>query len=132
MENLSYSVATHKGANCFKWHTDSKAEFRYMRGYLLAAHGPENRCFVSDLVNKIDDLYDLKVGETMYFALSEYMVYTNKNLDRLAEDVSYFEQAMSNAEHPEKYKARSQGFCIKRTNKLFVYRAIWEDYSGIK
>lgn len=125
---VNYSIA--KNGNEFRWTADNKRQFRAMRSFLVCSTTSIEQAFVAKLVDKIDDLLDLKPGEERFFVCSKYDCIVRKSLAELNASVGNLRTWIKDGDVSDNYYPSSAGFTIKRTNKLFVYHTIFENYEN--
>ena len=126
MATVNYSIA--KNGNEFRWPADDKEQFRLMRSFLLCSSASIiSSTFIGRLVDCIDDLLDLKPGEEKFFITSEYECIARNSLAELNRTVNNLRTWIEDGDINEHYRPSTMGFTIKRTNKLFIYHAIYKD-----
>lgn len=104
--------------NRFRW--DAKTDFRAMRAFLMMGATIE-KCFLSRLVDKLDEVREMPEGQTMFIICSDYDLCTGKTLDELNKRAELLCKHISEGLLSDRYAPHCAGFGIKRTAKSFLY-----------
>lgn len=71
---------TEEGVQTFRY---KSTEFSNLRTFILVSKNPLTKACVYCLVDALDEVKDMKVGDTLYFVSSEFSTYYTDNLDNL-------------------------------------------------
>lgn len=124
MRTYSISFSETKTGNRFNYKTTNE-DFRRMRAFVLISNsGRMESCFVYRLVDVMDEIKDMKVGETKFVIASPYEVMTAKTIERFNATIAMMDEAARN-ELGEKYMYdQFSAFAVKRTPNLWKFSTL--------
>lgn len=115
----------------------ANTDFTYLRGSILRLNAHHIKPFFVDrLVNLCDAIRDLKVGDSLYFILSHYEVYSAPSLERINRRISEYEKFAwdehgKDSVNGENYMPiPSSAYVVKRTPKRWYLEHLDYEIDG--
>ncbi len=111
--------------NAKRYRFDAAKDFKGLRSFLMLSSNCE-LIGLARLVDIIDDIKELAVGETMYVCPSKNSPSHSKDLEDLNRFCSSLSSACERGVVPAKYyePRTSEAFSVKRTERSYIYQTL--------
>lgn len=113
-----------ENGNRFQWKA-TRQGFKEMRGgALMRLHDSTHKCFTYRFVDELDRLSDMKVGQTLFFTSYPYGAFSEQTLEAFNHTCARMQVWSEMVDNKNVNPDWLNSFCIKRTEKLFVYHKL--------
>lgn len=124
MRTYSISFNEQKVGNRFNYKT-TKEDFRRMRTFVMRVNsGRMESCFAHRLVDIMDDIKEMEIGQQMFVITSPFEVYTAPTIEKFNATIDMMERAskrdLGSNYMPDEFSA----FVVKRTPSMWKYSSL--------
>lgn len=126
MRNYNIKFNENNTGNNFRYNANTTG-FRDMRRFILSACCGIDQLFEWKLVDKCDDIRDLKVGETLFVITSKRECYTAKTIGEFNRTVAMMDNAARKDLGVEYLCNGNNAFMVKRTPEMWKFATLEYD-----
>jgi hypothetical protein len=124
MRTYSISFNEQRTGNRFNYKTTTE-DFRRMRTFVMRLNGTRmESCFVSRLVDVLDDIKEMEVGKQMFVIASRFEVYVAPTIERFNATIAMMERASKDDLGKNYMPDEFSAFVVKRTPSLWKFATL--------